>query len=105
MQHAIELTQLGPQGPAMAEAVGKCVHCGFCLSACPTYKVLGEEMDSPRGRIYLMKGVLENDLPLDDTLPSVPRLNPSAAAHSWIVRHAWSSTKRYPIPRFSARQP
>ena len=73
MQHAIELTQLGPQGPAMAEAVGKCVHCGFCLSACPTYKVLGEEMDSPRGRIYLMKGVLENDLPLDDTLPYIDR--------------------------------
>lgn len=73
MQHAIELTPLGPQGPAMAEAVEKCVHCGFCLSACPTYKVLGEEMDSPRGRIYLMKGVLENDLPLNDTLPYIDR--------------------------------
>ncbi len=73
MQHAIELTPLGPQGPAMAEAVEKCVHCGFCLSACPTYKVLGEEMDSPRGRIYLMKGVLENDLPLNETLPYIDR--------------------------------
>jgi glycolate oxidase iron-sulfur subunit len=73
MQHAIELTPLGPQGPAMAEAIEKCVHCGFCLSACPTYKVLGEEMDSPRGRIYLMKGILEGELPLNDTLPYIDR--------------------------------
>jgi glycolate oxidase iron-sulfur subunit len=73
MQHTIELTELGPQGPAMAEAVGKCVHCGFCLSACPTYKVLGEEMDSPRGRIYLMKNALENELAINDTMPYIDR--------------------------------
>jgi glycolate oxidase iron-sulfur subunit len=73
MQHEIELTQLGPQGPAMAEAVSKCVHCGFCLSACPTYKVLGEEMDSPRGRIYLMKNALEDQLAIDDTMPYIDR--------------------------------
>lgn len=73
MQHAIDLTQLGPQGHAMAEAVEKCVHCGFCLSACPTYKVLGEEMDSPRGRIYLMKSALEGELTLDDTMPYIDR--------------------------------
>lgn len=57
----------------MAEAVDKCVHCGFCLATCPTYKVLGEEMDSPRGRIVLMKGVLEGQLTLDSTLPFVDR--------------------------------
>ena len=56
MQHIIPVDQLGPQGPAMANAMEKCVHCGFCLSTCPTYVVLGEEMDSPRGRITLMKG-------------------------------------------------
>jgi glycolate oxidase iron-sulfur subunit len=73
MQHAIDLTNLGPQGPAMAQAVENCVHCGFCLATCPTYKVLGEEMDSPRGRIYLMKGVLEGELELDETLPYIDR--------------------------------
>src|SRR6202163_438169 len=38
----------------------KCVHCGFCLSTCPSYLMLGQEMDSPRGRIYLMKAVVQN---------------------------------------------
>jgi glycolate oxidase iron-sulfur subunit len=59
MQHKIPVEQLGPRGAIMAGAVRACVHCGFCLAACPTYQVLGQEMDSPRGRIYLMKGVLE----------------------------------------------
>src|ERR1700758_3877999 len=38
----------------------KCVHCGFCLSTCPSYLMLGQEMDSPRGRIYLMKAVVQD---------------------------------------------
>lgn len=73
MQHTIPLEMLGAQGPAMAHAVDKCVHCGFCLSACPTYKVLGEEMDSPRGRIYLMKEQLEGALELDSMTPYIDR--------------------------------
>lgn len=73
MQHTIPVESLGPQGEAMAAAVDQCVHCGFCLATCPTYRLLGEEMDSPRGRIYLMKGVLEGELELDAALEYVDR--------------------------------
>src|SRR5881398_1291750 len=53
--------------PPDAALVGDCVHCGFCLPTCPTYLLWGEEMDSPRGRIYLMKQGLEGE-PLDDAM-------------------------------------
>lgn len=48
-----------PQGREAEEILRKCVHCGFCLATCPTYNVVGDELDSPRGRIYLMKQMLE----------------------------------------------
>ena len=48
-----------PQGIEADEILRKCVHCGFCLATCPTYNLLGDELDSPRGRIYLMKEMLE----------------------------------------------
>ncbi len=73
MRHSIPVETLGPQAPAMAEAVASCVHCGFCLPACPTYLTLGEEMDSPRGRILLMKGALEGELSHEEVLPHVDR--------------------------------
>ena len=53
--------------PPSTELVKDCVHCGFCLPTCPTYALWGEEMDSPRGRIYLMKLALEGQVPVDST--------------------------------------
>ena len=73
MQHKIPVESLGPRGLAMAGAVAACVHCGFCLAVCPTYQVLGEEMDSPRGRILLMKSALEGGLTVEETLPFIDR--------------------------------
>jgi glycolate oxidase iron-sulfur subunit len=63
MLHTIKPPEHGPLGEPMAHAVQACVHCGFCLAACPTYHELGQEMDTPRGRIVLMKQVLEGALP------------------------------------------
>jgi glycolate oxidase iron-sulfur subunit len=73
MLHQIDVRKHGPAAENMAEQVQTCVHCGFCLPVCPTYKVLREEMDSPRGRIVLMKGVLEEDLTVNDALPYLNR--------------------------------
>jgi glycolate dehydrogenase iron-sulfur subunit len=50
-----------PQGLEADAILRSCVHCGFCLATCPTYQLLGDELDSPRGRIYLMKQMLEGE--------------------------------------------
>ncbi len=73
MLHAIHPEQHGPLGEAMTHAVQACVHCGFCLSVCPTYAELREEMDSPRGRIVLMKLALEGALAWDAAQPHIDR--------------------------------
>ena len=53
--------------PPSRELLNECVHCGFCLATCPTYVLWGNEMDSPRGRIYLMSLASEGQIPLDST--------------------------------------
>jgi len=54
-----------PHHPPDTALIDDCVHCGFCLPACPTYVLWGEEMDSPRGRIYMMKKSTQGEAPLD----------------------------------------
>jgi glycolate oxidase iron-sulfur subunit len=56
-----------PAGQEADAILRSCVHCGFCLATCPTYQLLGNELDSPRGRIYLMKQVLEGEPVSDST--------------------------------------
>ncbi|MCV0395335.1 MAG: glycolate oxidase subunit GlcF [Rhizobiaceae bacterium] len=66
MQTTFTADQLANPHVAESEKIlRKCVHCGFCLATCPTYVTLGNELDSPRGRIYLIKDMLENDRPAD----------------------------------------
>src|SRR5690242_13309688 len=50
-----------PAGDEAESILRKCVHCGFCTATCPTYQLLGDELDGPRGRIYLIKQVLEGE--------------------------------------------
>jgi len=64
MQTTLHPDFAGTADGERAEAILRnCVHCGFCLATCPTYQLLGDELDSPRGRIYLMKQVLEGQAP------------------------------------------
>ena len=69
-----------PEGREAEAILRKCVHCGFCTATCPTYQVLGDDLDSPRGRIYLIKRALEGapvtrqDPAASRPLPHLPRL-------------------------------
>jgi glycolate oxidase iron-sulfur subunit len=65
MQTSFTLAQLADPNVAESEKILRaCVHCGFCTATCPTYVLLGDELDSPRGRIYLIKEMLERDAPV-----------------------------------------
>ena len=100
-------TQEQLQDPQMArsnEVLRACVHCGFCTATCPTYQVLGDELDSPRGRIYLMKDMLENDRPADEkTVKHIDRCLsclacmttcPSGVHYMHLVDHAREHIER-----------
>src|SRR5437016_7606724 len=64
MQTSFSLAQLADPNIAEADRILRsCVHCGFCTATCPTYVLLGDELDSPRGRIYLIKEMLEQEAP------------------------------------------
>ncbi|WP_298495250.1 glycolate oxidase subunit GlcF [uncultured Maritimibacter sp.] len=91
--------QLADPGTARAnEILRACVHCGFCTATCPTYQVLGDELDSPRGRIYLIKDMLESGRPADErTVKHVDRCLsclacmttcPSGVHYMHLVDHA-----------------
>lgn len=91
--------QLKDPGIARAnEILRSCVHCGFCTATCPTYQVLGDELDSPRGRIYLIKDMLESGRPADEkTVKHVDRCLsclacmttcPSGVHYMHLVDHA-----------------
>ncbi len=68
MQTNFTLAQLADQAMAESEKILRtCVHCGFCLATCPTYVLLGDELDSPRGRIYQIKDMFENERPAPDS--------------------------------------
>jgi glycolate oxidase iron-sulfur subunit len=75
MQTSFTLAQLADPNIAEADKILRaCVHCGFCTATCPTYVLLGDELDSPRGRIYLIKEMLEHDRPADvETVKHIDR--------------------------------
>ena len=62
-----------PEGSAAEAILRRCVHCGFCTATCPTYQLLGDELDGPRGRIYLIKQVLEGETPTAATQQHLDR--------------------------------
>src|SRR5258707_15629993 len=69
MQTSFTLAQLADSDTAESEKILRaCVHCGFCTATCPTYLLLGDELDGPRGRIYLIKDMLEGGKPASATV-------------------------------------
>ncbi len=111
-------TEAQKANPDIAEAdkiLRNCVHCGFCTATCPTYTLLGDELDSPRGRIYLIKDMLENDRPatqqvvkhLDRCLSCLSCMStcPSGVHYMHLIDHARAHVeKTYRRPWFDRVQ-
>ena len=67
MQTSFDNKQLDDhENKSSEKIIRKCVHCGMCNATCPTYNILGDELDGPRGRIYLIKDMLENNKPANE---------------------------------------
>lgn len=105
MQTRFDAAALRDPDTAEAEKVlRKCVHCGFCTATCPTYVLLGDELDSPRGRIYLIKDMLEQDRPataavvrhLDRCLSCLGCMTtcPSGVHYQHLIDHARAHVER-----------
>ncbi|MDK3016670.1 glycolate oxidase subunit GlcF [Pseudodonghicola flavimaris] len=114
MQTVFTEEQLKDPGTARAnEILRACVHCGFCTATCPTYQVLGDELDSPRGRIYLIKDMLENArVPDEKTVKHVDRCLsclscmttcPSGVHYMHLVDHARAYIEQHYRRPFSDR--
>ena len=112
MQTQFSLAQLAdPQTAESEKILRACVHCGFCTATCPTYVLLGDELDSPRGRIYLIKEMLEHDRPatrdvvkhIDRCLSCLACMTtcPSGVHYMHLVDHAREhieKTYKRPLP-------
>jgi glycolate oxidase iron-sulfur subunit len=112
MQTQFTEAQLADPDTASSEKILRaCVHCGFCTATCPTYVLLGDELDSPRGRIYLIKDMLENNRPATETVVkhidrclsclSCMTTCPSGVNYMHLVdhaRHHIEKTYRRPMP-------
>ena len=105
MQTSFTLAQLADPDIAESDKILRaCVHCGFCTATCPTYVLLGDELDSPRGRIYLIKDMLENDRPataevvkhIDRCLSCLACMTtcPSGVHYMHLVDHARAISRR-----------
>ncbi len=105
MQTSFTLAQLAdPQVAESEKILRACVHCGFCTATCPTYVLDGNELNSPRGRIYLIKDMLENDRPAtEDVVTHIDRCLsclacmttcPSGVHYMHLVDHARDHIER-----------
>src|SRR5580692_6788355 len=92
-----------PQGDAADAILRSCVHCGFCNATCPTYQLLGNELDGPRGRIYLIKQLLEGEAVSDKTQLHLDRClscrNCETTCPSGVTYHALLDIGRAELER------